>query len=184
MKRAIVLCVLCAAATAGFAAPTVTLTGGLTTSFDAVPSVQEALAAFQGNSLMWGLGWEIVPRRIGVGGTAMVSLFRDTLDRSVIDWFAVPVSMSYHVFGGGAFIDPYVEAGLGCTGRVLTMDAAGLYLSLFPYVAGGLSVRIGELVVGGKFGWAPVSSPVPATTIPAYPMGRFSVTLSAGISLG
>jgi hypothetical protein len=186
MRKAIIVLVFCAAASAAFAVPVVSLTGAIAANFDAVPSVQQAIETFQANQPLWGFGWEVVPRRMGIGGLVMVNFFRDAQSAWVLDWSAQPVYLSYHIFGGGAFLDPFIQAGIGCTGRVPLEGAAvgmpSLYLSLFPFLAAGLSLNLEGFLLGAKLAYAPFSAPVPVTDIPAYPTGSIQVTVFTGIS--
>ncbi len=185
MRRAMIILVLLAAASAGFAVPVVSLTGAMAANFDAVPSVQQAMEGFQANRPIWGFGWEVVPRRLGIGGLLMVNFFRDAASQWVLDWSAQPLYLSYHIFGGGAFLDPFLQAGFGSTGRVPLEGTAGpgLHLSVFPFVAAGLSLNLEGFVLGTKLSYAPFSAPIPVTDIPPYPTGSFQVVVYTGIAL-
>ncbi len=187
MRKAIIVLTLCMAASAGFALPVVTLTGAVGANFDAVPSVQQTIESFQSNKVVWGFGWEVVPRHIGIGGLLLVDFFRDAQSEWVLDWSTQPLYLSYHVFGGGAFLDPFIQAGIGCSGRVplegAGMGMPGLYLSLYPFAAAGLSLNFEGFTLGAKLSYAPFSGPVPVTDIPAYPAGSFQVAVFTGISL-
>jgi hypothetical protein len=59
-----------------------------------------------------------------------------------------------------------------------------LYLALFPFLAGGLSLDLDGMLVGAKVAYTPYKAQIPVTSIPVYPLGTFQVTLTAGISLG
>jgi hypothetical protein len=118
-----------------------------------------------------------------------VSFFQDAGAQWWLDWFAPALFASFHPLGGNSFLDPFVEAGVGCAGRVMLarhpMRAPqGLELSLFPFVAGGINFNLDGLLLGAKVAYVPYASPIPVTDIPRYPLGSLQVTVSAGVSLG
>ena len=169
------------------------LTGNLSADFIDVPSAQDIVATFQVGSqpLFRGTGWEVVLDRVGFGGDYAVSFLHGSADPSSwwLDWYAPALYMSYHVFGSTAFIDPFVQVGLGCAGRVLLSSsgaaaADSLDLALFPFVAAGVSLDLDGLLLSAKASYTPYASPIPVTDIPAYPLGKVQVALSAGLSLG
>jgi hypothetical protein len=59
-----------------------------------------------------------------------------------------------------------------------------LSLSLFPFVGAGLAFNLEGFLLSAKAIYTPYWSQVPVTDIPSYPLGKFQVTMSAGISLG
>jgi hypothetical protein len=171
------------------------LTGNVSADFLGGNSAQQIINTFTigDQPLFWGLGWEVILGHVGFGGDYLVSFYRDAGERWWMDWCAPALFMSYHPFGGRAFFDPFLQVGIGSAGRVFldrrhmsiypppTQD---LFLSLFPFVGGGMALNLDGLLVSAKVIYTPYSSPIPVTDIPAYPLGKFQVNLSAGISLG
>jgi hypothetical protein len=139
--------------------------------------------------LFWGLGWEVILGRVGLGGDYMVDFFKDSGSQWWLDWYAPALYLSFHPIGANHFIDPFIQAGIGSAGRVLlrhmSMNPGGnLMISIFPYVAGGLSFNLDGLLLGLKATYTPLHAEIPVTYIPAYPLGTFQVALSAGFSIG
>jgi hypothetical protein len=174
----------------GFAGA-VHLTTGLSADFLQGTSAGQIISTFGvgDQPLLWGFGWEVVPGRTGFGGDYQVSFFQDALSGWWLDWYAPALYLSFHPVGPNRFLDPFVEAGLGCAGRVFlgmpgpALDRS-LSLALFPFVAAGLSLNLDGLLIGGKVVYTPYKAQIPVTSIPAYPLGTFQVTLTAGVSLG
>jgi hypothetical protein len=188
MKRIFLACILAfVLAPLGFSAPTLALTTDIAAGFSQMPTLEAAFQNLTENpNPLWGLGWEITIRRIGLGGTYLVNFTRDQLMRWTLDWYGEGIYMSYHLFGGGSFIDPFVQAGIGCAGRV-ALDPhsySDLAIELFPVVSGGVALNLGGLSVGAKASYVPFSTPVPATWIPGYPVDPFQVAFFAGFILG
>ncbi len=201
MKTRILAVVLAAIAVPSlFAAPTFSVTGNAAAGFADVPSAEQAfLNLTQAPNPLWGMGWEFTFRRFGLGGTYMVSFFPDGASGWAMDWFSEALYTSWHPFGGGSFLDPFVQAGFGCAGRVslggysLIYDefSYGYYgypeklmLTLFPYVAAGAALNLDGFTVGAKLSYRPFQTPVPAAPIPAYPLDPFTVQVFAGFTLG
>ena len=143
--------------------------------------------------LFWGFGWEVIVDHFGFGGDYMVSFFQDAGQNWWLDWHAPAIFLSFHPLGGRSFLDPFFQAGVGSSGRVFLGQqtvstgpgpAQDLSLSLFPFVGAGLALNLENVLLSAKVVYIPYLSQVPATDIPGYPMRRFQVTMSAGISLG
>lgn len=190
MRVAILFLVFfCALIPACFAAPTFTFTADAATDFSSLPSAEQAFSGIADNfQPLWGFGWEIVMRRIGFGGTYMVDFFRDDTSRWAMDWYGEGLFVSYHIFGGGAFLDPFIQAGAGCAGRVLLHSTGALQrspdISIFPFLAAGLSLNLEGFLLGAKLSYVPFQSEIPVTDIPGYPVENFKISIFAGISLG
>ena len=174
-----------------FAGSQVRLTGNLTLDFVERPSVQQVVDSFNNKDqiFFWGFGWEVVFDKIGLGGTYDVNFYEDYESNWWLDWLSEPIYISYHLFGGGAFLDPFVEIGVGCAGRVFLDSALSpamdpLYLSLFPMIGAGLALDLDGLLFGSKLTYAPTMASLPVTGIDDYPLKQFQVTLFAGIALG
>ena len=168
------------------------LTTDLSADFLPGTSAQQIMPTFAAaeRPLQWGFGWEVIPGRMGFGGSYQVSFSQDTLKGWWLDWYAPALYLSFHPLGTRRFLDPYLEVGMGCAGRVFLsgMPAPAfdqsLYLALFPFLAGGLSLDLDGILVGAKVAYTPYKAQIPVTSIPVYPLGTFQVTLTAGISLG
>jgi hypothetical protein len=144
-----------------------------------------------GEPVFWGVGWEVIPNRTGFGGEYLVSFSQDTGRGWWLDWYAPALYLSWHPAGTRGFVDPSFQIGIGSAGRVRlsggvpgTLEDRSLSLALFPFLAGGLNLTLDHLLLGARAIYTPWSAPIPATTIPAYPLGELQVTVSAGISLG
>jgi len=168
------------------------LTTDLSADFLQGTSAQKIIATFAvaDQPMLWGFGWEVVPGRMGFGGDYLVSFSQDAVSGWWLDWYAPALFLSYHPVGPNRFLDPFVEVGMGCAGRVFLsgMPAPAvnqsLYLALFPFLAGGLSFNLDGLLVGAKVVYTPYRAQIPVTSIPVYPLGTLQVNLTAGISLG
>ena len=171
------------------------VTGNLSADFLGGTTAQQIINTYTAGDqpLFWGIGWEVILDHIGFGGDYLVSFFRDSGELWWMDWCAPALFMSYHPFGGKALFDPFLQAGIGSSGRLLldprhtsmypppTQD---LFISLFPFVGGGIALNLDGLLVSAKVIYTPYSSQIPVTDIPAYPLGKFQVNLSAGFSIG
>jgi hypothetical protein len=204
MKTTALACILAAGlAASAFAGPTFSLTGNIAAGLSDRPSFEEALLSLTENpNPLWGMGWELTLRRFGFGGTYMVNFSQDDANQWALDWYGEALYASYHLFGGGAFIDPFVQAGIGCAGRVSigpypyypypyypdTMDPdfmpEGLMISLFPFAGAGVALHLDGLTVGAKLKYMPFNSPIPAAWIPGYPAGQFQAEVFAGVTFG
>ena len=143
--------------------------------------------------LFWGFGWEVIVDHFGFGGDYMVSFLQDASQHWWLDWYAPALFLSFHPLGARSFLDPFFQAGVGASGQVLLAQQPAptgpgpgqdLSLSLFPFVGAGLALNLESLLLSAKVVYIPYLSQVPVTDIPGYPMGKFQVTVSAGISLG
>jgi hypothetical protein len=192
MKRVlIVLVALMMLSVSAFAESQVRLTGNLAIDFIDRPSVQDVVQTFQSKDqvFFWGVGWEVIFDKTGLGGMYDVNFYEDHETKWWLDWLAEPIYVSYHFFRGGAVIDPFVEFGLGCAGRVfldnpLSADKDPLYLSLFPTVGAGLSLDLDGFLFGAKLNYVPTLLSIPVTDIDHYPLERFQVAVYAGVALG
>jgi hypothetical protein len=169
----------------------VRLTGNLSADIFGSASTEQSVSTFAvgGQPLFWGFGWEVILGKVGFGGDCAVSFFQDAGAQWWLDWLAPALFASYHPLGANTLLDPFVEVGLGCAGRVMLArrpmhTAQGLELSLYPFVAGGLNLNLDGLLVGAKLAYTPYASPIPVTDIPRYPLGSLQLTMSAGVSLG
>lgn len=171
------------------------LTGIVSADFLGGNSAQQIINTFTvgDQPLFWGFGWEVIINHFGFGGDYLVSFYRDAGEHWWLDWYSPALFMSFHPLGGRSWLDPFLQVGIGSSGRVLLepqrmpmgpAPTQDLSLSLFPFVGGGLSLNLESLLLSAKIVYTPYSSQIPATDIPSYPLGKFQVTVSAGISLG
>ena len=117
------------------------LTGDLSADFLGAVSAEQIISTFSvgDQPLSCGFGWEVILDRIGFGGDYMVNFFRDAGQTWWLDWYAPALYMSFHPLGANWLLDPFVQVGVGCSGRVL-LDRwsqpanEDLYLTLFPFV--------------------------------------------------
>ena len=192
MKRVlIVLIAFSVVSVSALAESQVRLTGNLAVDFVERPSVQDVVQVFQSKDqpFFWGFGWEVVLDTIGLGGTYDVNFYEDHEGKWWLDWLTEPIYLSYHFLGGAELIDPFVEFGLGCAGRVflqspLSVDKDPLYLSMFPTVGIGFSAVPDRMLFGAKLNYVPTMISIPATDIDHYPLERFQVAVYAGVALG
>ena len=191
-KRILIAALFVAATTAGFSETQVRLTGQISLDFAQRPSVKEATDAFGDNQelLMWGPGWEVIIDHISLGGNYLVNFFRDDTQDWWLDYYSEPLYVGYHLLGARSFVDPFVQVGIGSAGRVYLEDEKEpvghdpLYLSIFPFVSGGLAVDLDGFVIGGRWAYYPTITPPPATDFDNYPLDNFQVSFFAGIAIG
>jgi hypothetical protein len=172
-------------------ASAVHLTGDLSADFLGAVSAEQIISTFSvgGQPLSCGFGWEVILDRIGFGGDYMVDFFRDSGSTWWLDWYAPALFMSFHPLGANWLLDPFVQVGVGCSGRVLLDQwsrpaSQDLYMSLFPFVAAGLALNLDGLLLSAKAAYTPYKSAVPVTPFDTTNLGLVQVTLSAGVSIG
>ncbi len=172
-------------------AGSVHLTGNLQADFLKGPSAHQIIDTFTspGQPPFAGVGWEVIIDRVGFGGDYSASFTRTPMGSWWLDWLAQPLFLSYHFFRSGHTLDPFVQAGVGCAGRVYLQDwpqtqvSDNLSISIFPFVAAGLGLDLSGLLVSAKMSYAPFMSAPPASPISSYPLGNVQMTLSAGIAI-
>lgn len=173
---------------AAFAQTRVDLDAAIGKDFSGPPSLDQAERALEADSPFLGLGWEVVMGHLGLGGSVLVDFNENPPADWWLDWDAQPLFASYHLLGSRSFIDPFVDAGLGCAGRVYLGPGPTaedrLLLTLYPFVGAGAALVLDGLHLGAKLSYALDRSAIPATAIPAYPLGRFQAQVFAGFSLG
>ena len=192
MKRLFfIFVVLVLAAGPLFSDTQVRLTGNVALDFVERPSLKEVVDGFskRNQDVAWGFGWEVILNHLGMGGTYLVNFFQEDNSEWWFDWIGQAFYLSYHFFGAGAFIDPFVEAGVGSAGRVSLEEYTPqgldhLYLSIYPLVSGGLALDFQGFIVSLKMSYIPTVTPPPATEIKNFPLDNFLVVLSVGAALG
>ena len=106
----------------------------LTSDFAQKPTLESVQTAFDDQTnLFWGPSWEVITDRLGFGMHYLVKFDRLSTGQEQVlydwslDWMG-DFFVSYHVFGGGAFIDPFIEIGFGNVGRVDIDDDDGYWV--------------------------------------------------------
>ena len=142
-----------------------------------------------------GLYWEVIPgTNFGFGMTYLAKFNReesslpDTDYNWYLDWIG-SWDFRYH-FLSDSFFDPFVEAGLGCAGRVditsyeygLADSRDELMISLFGQAGGGVAFHLKELHLGAKGMYRFLNRPIPATPFDAYPLRNLHLSLFAGVA--
>lgn len=168
---------------------------GATVSKDflASPSLDQAARALGSGEPLVGFSWEVVMGHVGLGGSYAVDFNEPLPAEWRLDWNAQAIYASYHILGTRSFLDPFVDAGLGCAGRVYlgpkdsptaSSTADKLALTVYPFVSAGAAIILDGFRLGAKLSYALDASGIPATSIPVYPLGRFQASAYAGLSLG
>jgi hypothetical protein len=155
--------------------------------FDYIP------AAIRNTDLFPGLYFELKFRHFGIGVTC---LGRFTNNDSSLPcdqriWYLDAlgtIDLRYH-FLTGAFLDPFVEVGLGAAGRAMIYPSGGdceadmLAASIFAQAGAGLGLNFNRFHVGAKFAYRFYQDAIPCVDLPAYPVSVFEASLFAGFSL-
>jgi len=176
-----------------FASDHVRLNGGVCVDLNENQEIETIPAELinEDNNQFWGLGWEVILRKIGMGGNYYTNFMQDEVREWTVQWYSEVFFLSYHFFGGSSFLDPFVQAGLGCAGSVylgetdifLNKESAGrLSLSIFPFVSAGLALNFDGYFIGAKCNYLPVIKPVPVTDIKIYDLMNTQLSLFAGLS--
>jgi hypothetical protein len=166
----------------------VDLTAVIGKDFIGTPTFDQAARALEAEAPLVGFGWEVLMGRVGLGGSYAVDFNEEPSSQWWLDWEAQAIYASYHILGAKSFVDPFVDAGLGCAGRVFLGPEGDpgtrLALAIYPFASAGAALELDGLRVGAKLSYALNRSGVPVTSIPVYPLGRFQVSAFAGLSIG
>jgi hypothetical protein len=113
--------------------------------------------SFGGKDTFWGGGAELVFGNLGIGASANVSFYNDV----GIDWmdYDATAYLSYHLFGGRAFLDPFGEVGGGQMGsdyakskeKPSALGDKPVAANYYWYAAPGVGINLGGIGVFGKF---------------------------------
>ncbi len=187
MKAPVLALAISCLASSAFADTRVDLTAVLSKDFIASPSFDQAAHALGAETPFGGYGWDVVFDHIGVGGEYSVVFDQDAPSDWWLDWETQPIYASYHIFRPRFFIDPFVDAGIGCAGSIClgpsSQAGQGLALTLYPFVSAGAALELNGLRLGAKLSYDLGQSAIPVTDIAEYPLGRFQVSVFAGFSL-
>jgi hypothetical protein len=124
-----------------------------------------------------GVGWEVIIGKVGFGGEYDADFTRTPQGTWWLDWITQPLFLSYHFFRTSYFFDPFIQAGVGCAGRVYLQQwpesgiSSDLFISIYPFVAAGLGLDLSGFLLSTKVSYAPFMSAPPASPITAYPWG-------------
>lgn len=188
MKATVIALALSCLAFSAYADARVDLTAVISKDFAVSPSLNQAVEALQAQTPLGGFGWEVVFDHIGIGGSYAVDFHKDAPSAWWLDWESQALYASFHILGCRSFIDPFVDAGIGCAGRVFLGPSAdtgsALALTLYPFVSAGAALELNGLRVGAKLSYALGQSAIPVTEIPQYPLGNFQLSAFAGFSIG
>jgi hypothetical protein len=176
------------------------IAGGLSGEFARIPSVEQLKDTVRsGDRLFYGLQWEIVFDRLGFGMHYgwHFDRIRTAGSSDRYDWTLDLVGdlfLSYHLFGGGAFIDPFVELGYGIAAAVDTFGYSGTWddsdqgrlthLSGFPVLAAGLALDLHGFMIGARLAYRPTSGPLPGSQIEEFPLQQVQFGAFGGLALG
>jgi hypothetical protein len=165
--------------------------------FDAKPDYDTIVEEFHnGDNVLNGLYWEVVPDHMGYGMTCNwqfdreVSVIPEVDYQWYLDWIAT-FDFRFHPLRW-SFIDPFLEFGLGSAGKVDITDYEEygldedtvedpLNLSLFAQVGWGLGFRLGALNLGARMAYRFWNEPPPGTQFEPYPLEDFNVGLFGGV---
>jgi len=164
--------------------------------------IKQAFGASDKSGLMPGLTWEVIIDHIGFGMSHYVRFNRSDSELENVnnEWdmdFMGSWDFRYHLFGGGAFLDPFAEASIGSAGHIeLNEEDADYYytkreitigsdsdtgkltnLSIFSQVGGGLALKLDNFIFGGKLMYRMYNDVPPATQFDPYPLDNFQFSL-------
>ena len=197
MKKTILMVILFSLI--GFAASADRLRVGLigTVELDEKPDCETVVERFHaGENVLNGLYWEVISDHVGSGMTCSLDFDRhlspipEVDHQWTMDWVAT-WDFRYHPLRW-CFIDPFVELGLGCAGKVDITDYQEygleeddvrdpLHLSLFAQAGWGLGFRLGALNFGGRMAYRFWNAPPPGTRFDPYPLEAFNVGVFGGL---
>ncbi len=172
-----------------------TLSGTSAIDFATLPYMEHEYRGYDDlDQPLWGIGWEVVLQRIGLGGTYMVSFSHDDRGKDLLNWYCQGFFISYHFLGGGAFLDPFIQVGAGCAGQARLhgsrdedddrhLSGSPVSLALFPHLSAGVALDLDGFTFGGKVNYVPFQADLP-TNIHPQPVGSFQVQIFAGVTFG
>jgi hypothetical protein len=188
MKATVLTLALACLALSGFSQARVDLTAVITKDFVDSPTFDQAAQALKNERPLVGFGWEVLLGHLGLGGSYAVDFHQDGPSQWWLDWQGQGIFASYHLLGSRSFVDPFVDAGIGCAGRIYLgpqgNPGSSLALTLYPFVSAGAALELQGLRLGAKLSYDMGQSAIPVTEIPATPLGRFQLSAFAGFSMG
>lgn len=174
-----------------------------------LPTLSESWADFQeGTGVYWGGYAEIILGKLGLGLSfnqqtykdPFYSLGFDGLPAEAFDQWNYDVNffMSYHLFGGRAFIDPFLQAGVGMIAydwKNKDLLSSNYTVSEDPMMAStyfdfglGLGINLGGIGIFAKGMWnvqsnEPVTSGDYGVALPSWPIMPFKWVFGAKLIL-
>jgi len=144
--------------------------------------------------VLFGVYWEGMLNHLGFGMTSL-GKFNRIEDNAEIEWefdWIGSLDFRYH-FTEASFLDPFVEFGIGCAGRVKLpeysnehsysyKDAELLMLSIFFQAGGGIAVRLDRFHAGIKVLYRIMNEHAPVTAYELYPLYKLESVFFAGVS--
>jgi hypothetical protein len=160
-------------------------------------SYDEIISKFEDqNNLFPGFFWEVIIKRFGFGNTYQVKFDRQVSGWEGIDnewrlsWIGT-FDFRYHLFRWFV-LDPFLEGAFGCAGGLELTDYSGagfaedladpMMLSLFGQLGAGVTARLDNIHLGGKFNYRFYNDVPPMTAFEVYPLKTFQFALFAGLS--
>jgi hypothetical protein len=200
-------------ATGAFGRDQVRLSMNLAADFVDRPTITAVRTKFDDQAkVFWGPSWEVILDNVGFGMHYLVKFDRLATEEDYplydwsLDWMG-DFFVSYHFFGVGRFLDPFIEVGFGNAGRVDIDHDPGYWvrhpmmgewdyvyewqpnqsgvshMSLFPYIGAGLAVDLSGIIIGARINYRPVVLPVPAAQFLDFPLTNLQVGFTAGVGL-
>jgi hypothetical protein len=207
-KTAIVLALVTFALTPVFSDGQFRIAGNASTPLQTIPEGgPEAwyAAVVPDDTTMTGWYWEVIFNRVGLGmhyGVRFYEPVAPTPESELwyMDWKG-DFFLSYHLFGGGSVLDPFVEFGWGNVGSTVVTSPVyvdcpdwedevdsgdALALSFYNYVAAGLALDLNGLLLGAKLSYVPTEllQTVPDSSVAKYALQPFEVSFFGGFALG
>ena len=160
---------------------------------------EEIVSKFKDQTNIYpGLYWEVIIRHLGFGMTYQAKFDRQSSELPEIDnewkmtWLA-SWDFRYHLFRW-FFVDPFVEAGLGCAGGIELTDYEHygydedlledpMMLSLFGQVGVGTAFRLDNVHVAGKLMYRFYNDIPPVTDFAVLPLKNFQFSILAGFTI-
>lgn len=155
--------------TGAFAQITLGVSGAL--HMDSQLSASDIQARFaKGEGIFYGPFVEVIFGNLGLGLNANLSFYTGagSLSPYMVDITGIPMVdydidlyLSYHLFGGRAFLDPFGEIGFGVMATTFASEAnqavipwdGPLLASSYWYGALGLGINLGGIGIFGKFAY-------------------------------
>jgi hypothetical protein len=206
MKRSVLIVLLIIGGTAAASGDVqFRMAGSYATPFTVMPdpSLEQWTAiAMPNEQSLSGWHWEVVFSRMGLGMHYAVRFDEPGVYAPdwTVDWKG-DFFLSYHLGDRHRPVDPFVEVGWGNAGRAGMTDYEGfeypdweeeiedgdaVSLSFYRYVAAGVGLELGNVMVGGKLAYiAPeFVSPVPGSPVAVHRLAPFELSFFAGVALG
>ncbi|MBL8966416.1 MAG: hypothetical protein JNG85_05350 [Spirochaetaceae bacterium] len=144
----------------------------------------------KGEGIFYGPFVEVIFGNLGLGLNANLSFYTGagslapygaSIDGIQMLDYDVDLYLSYHLFGGRAFLDPFAELGFGVMATTFASETdqaiipwdGPLLASSYWYGALGLGINLGGIGIFGKFAYNnAIPTPVSAEWKPAYGTGQ------------